>query len=169
VVSAVAVAIDPTKERRALVQAMMVDRESGVVRAQSMVERLATRGECEGARLARRPNGELVFQCTDGEGAPSSDLWRIGPSGELTPFPFPRETMLLDAALGDSLLAHAELKGGKVLVSALDIDKERLLGKRAKTIWSIETPDLGGSTTVYAGGGHVLARGAHALAAIRVS
>jgi hypothetical protein len=39
---------------------------------------------------------------------------------------------------------------------------------RAQTIWSIETPDLGGSTTVYAGAGHVLARGAQALAAIRL-
>ena len=168
-VSAVAVASDPTKERRALVQAMIVDRETGVVRAQSPVERLATRGDCEGARLARRPSGELVFQCTDSEGLPSADLWRIGPGGEITAFPLPRESLLLDATLGDALLAHAELKGGKVLISALDIDKERLLGKRAKTIWSIETPDLGGSTTVYAGGGHVLARGAQALAAIRVA
>ena len=122
----------------------------------------------EGARLARRPNGELVFQCTDGDGLPTTDLWRIGPTGETATFPLPRENLLLDAALGDALLAHAELKGGKVLVSALDIDKERLLGRRAQTIWSIETPDLGGSTTVYAGAGHVLARGVQALAAIRV-
>ena len=109
-----------------------------------------------------------MFQCTDGEGLPSTDLWRIGPAGETATFPLPRENLVLDAALGDSLLAHAELKGGKVLVSALDIDKERLLGRRAQTIWSIETPDLGGSTTVYAGAGHVLARGAQALAAIRL-
>ena len=172
-VTAIAVAEDPSdkqqpRPKRALAQAMIVDRATGVVRAQSPVERLATRGTCEGARLARRPSGELVFQCTDEEGLPSSDLWRISPSGEMSAFPLPRETLLLDAALGDSLLAHAELKGGKVLVSALDIDKERLLGKRAQTIWSIETPDLGGSTTVYAGAGHVLARGAQALAAIRV-
>ena len=147
---------------------MIVDRASGVVRVESSIEKLVTRGECEGARLARRPSGELVFQCTDGDGLPSSDLWRIGASGEMVAFPLPRETLLLDAALGDSLLAHAELKGGKVLVSALDIDKERLLGRRAQTIWSIETPDLGGSATVYAGSGHILARGAQALAAIRV-
>ncbi|MGO8991678.1 MAG: hypothetical protein ACLQVI_00010 [Polyangiaceae bacterium] len=172
-VTAIAVAGDPNdrqlpRSKHAIVQAMIVDRESGVVRAQSPVERLATRGACEGARLARRPNGELVFQCTDGEGLPSTDLWRIGPAGETATFPLPRENLVLDAALGDSLLAHAELKGGKVLVSALDIDKERLLGRRAQTIWSIETPDLGGSTTVYAGAGHVLARGAQALAAIRL-
>lgn len=172
-VTAIAVAEDPNdkqqpRPKRALVQAMFVDRASGVVRAQSSVERLATRGVCEGARIARRPSGELVFQCTDMDGLPSSDLWRISPSGEMGAFPLPRETLLLDAALGDSLLAHAELKGGKVLVSALDIDKERLLGRRAQTIWSIETPDLGGSTTVYAGAGHVVARGAHGLAAIRV-
>ena len=172
-VTAIAVADDPSdrqqpRPKRALVQAMIVDRASGVVRAQSEVERVGTRGSCEGARLARRPNGELVFQCTDADGLPSSDLWRIGPAGEMSAFPLPRDTLLLDAALGDSLLAHAELKGGKVLVSALDIDKERLLGRRAQTIWSIETPDLGGSTTVYAGSGHVLARGSQALAAIRV-
>jgi hypothetical protein len=168
-VSAVAVANDPTKERRALVQAMIVDRETGVVRAESPVERLGARGACEGARMARRPNGELLFQCTDSEGLPSADLWRIGPAGEITAFPLPRESLLLDATLGEALLAHAELKGGKVLVSALDIDKERFLGKRAKTIWSIETPDLGGQTTVYAGANHVLVRGARVLAAIRVS
>jgi hypothetical protein len=168
VVSAVAVADDPTKERRSLVQAMIVDRASGVVRAQSPVERLVTRGPCEGARLARRPNGELVFQCVDGEGRPSSDLLRISPSGEVAQYPLPKETLLLDASLGDAILAHGETRGGKVIVSALDIDKERLLGRRAQTIWSIETPDLGGSTTVYAGAGHVLARGAQALAAIRV-
>ncbi len=172
-VTAIAVAEDPSdrqqpRPKRALVQAMIVDRASGVVRAQSPVEKLGTRGVCEGARLARRPSGELVFQCTDADGLPSSDLWRITPSGEMAAFPLPRETLVLDAALGDSLLAHAELKGGKVLVSALDIDKERLLGKRAQTIWSIETPDLGGSTTVYAGAGHVVARGAQAVAAIRV-
>jgi hypothetical protein len=172
-VTAIAIADDPSapqqpRPRRALVQAMIVDRMSGIVRAQSAVERVPTRGSSEGARLARRPNGEIVFQCIDAEGVPSSDLWRIGPSGEMAAFPLPRETLLLDAALGDALLAHAELKGGKVLVSALDIDKERLLGRRAQTIWSIETPDLGGSTTVYAGAGHVLARGSQALAAIRV-
>jgi hypothetical protein len=174
-VAAIAVADDPSDRqqtqahaRRSLVQAMIVDRESGIVRVQSPVERFGMRGACEGARLARRPSGELVFQCTDGEGVPTSDVWRIDPSGEMTAFPLPRETLLLDAALGSSLLTHAELKGGKVLVSALDIDKERLLGRRAQTIWSIETPDLGGSTTVYAGAGHVLARGEQALAAIRI-
>jgi len=182
VVTAVAVADDPSdpggapglpwrgqqRAPRALVQAMIVDRASGVVRAQSAVERFPMRGPVEGARLARRPNGELVFQCTDGEGNPSSDLLRIGPGGELAAYPLPKDSLVIDAALGDAILAHTETRGGKVLVSALDIDKERLLGRRAQTIWSIETPDLGGSTTVYAGAGHVLARGAQAVAAIRV-
>ncbi len=180
-INAIAVADDPTeagaasttwrgsqKPRRALVQAMTVDRATGVVRVESSVERLPTSAACDGARLARRPNGELIFQCTDADGRPASDLWRIGASGEITTFPLPRETLLLDAALGDSVLAHADTRGGRVLVSALDIDKERLLGRRAQTLWSIETPDLGGSTTVYAGAGHVLARGVNALAAIRV-
>jgi hypothetical protein len=172
-ITAIAVADDPNdrqqpRAKHALMQAMIVDRDTTVVRAQSPVERFAMRGACQGARLARRPSGEILFQCTDGDGLPSSDLWRIATSGEMTPFPLPRETLVLDAALGDSILVHADLKGGSVLISALDIDKERLLGKRAQTIWSIETPDLGGSTTVYAGGGHVLARGVEALAAIRL-
>jgi hypothetical protein len=168
-VSAVALAVDPSKERRALVQAILVDRVSGVVRAQSPVERLATRGNCaESARLARRPNGDVIFQCVTSEGEPASDIWRVTPSGELIAFPLPRETMLLDAALGDALLMHAETRGGGAIVGAVDIDRERLLGKRASTLWSIETPDLGGSTTIYAGAGHVLARGAQAVAAIRV-
>jgi len=156
------------KPLRALVQAMTVDRATGVVRVESSVERVPTRAACEGMRLARRPNGELVFQCTDAERRPASDLWRVTPSGEVAAFPLPRDTLLLDAALGDAVLAHAETRGGRVLVSALDIDKERLLGRRAQTIWSIETPDLGGSTTVYAGAGHVVARGLGGLAAIRV-
>lgn len=180
VVTVVAVADDPNDPGqtplpwrgqptpRAQVQAMIVDRASGVVRAQSSVERFATRGACEGARLARRPNGELVFQCTDGEGRPTSDLLRVGASGDLAAYPLPKDSLLIDASLGDAILAHTETRGGKVLVSALDIDRERLLGRRAQTIWSIETPDLGGSTTVYAGGGHVLARGSQAVAAIRV-
>jgi hypothetical protein len=168
-VSAVAVAVDPAKERRALVQAIVVDRVSGVVRAQSPVERLATRGTCaESARLARRPNGDVIFQCVTAEGEPASDIWRVTPTGDLIAFPLPRETMLLDAALGDALLMHAETRGGGAIIGAVDIDRERLLGKRASTLWSIETPDLGGATTVYAGAGHVLARGAHAVAAIRV-
>jgi hypothetical protein len=170
-VTAIFVAGDPNDRQQprkyALVQASIVDRDTGVVRVQSPVERFAMRGACDGARLARRPNGEVLFQCT-GDGVPSADLWRLATSGELVSFPLPRETLLLDAALGDSLLVHTEVKGGGVLVSALDIDKERLLGRRAQTIWSIETPDLGGSTTVYAGAGHVFARGAGALAAIRV-
>jgi hypothetical protein len=156
------------KPLRALVQAMTVDRATGVVRAESQVERVPTRAPVEGVRLARRPNGEIVFQCIDSERHPASDLWRVAPTGEIAAFPLPRESLLLDATLGDAVLAHAETRGGRVLVSALDIDKERLLGRRAQTIWSIETPDLGGSTTVYAGAGHVLARGLGALAAIRV-
>jgi hypothetical protein len=168
-VSAIAVAHDPSKERRALVQAIVVDRVSGVVRSQSPVERLPTRGASgESARLARRPNGDMIFQCVTAEREPASDIWRVTPSGELIALPLPRDNMLLDAALGDALLMHAETRGGGAIVGAVDIDRERLLGKRASTLWSIETPDLGGSTTVYAGAGHVVARGAHAVAAIRV-
>jgi hypothetical protein len=168
-VNAVAVAVDPTKDRRALVQALVVDRASGVVRAQSAVERLATRDSVGGkARLARRPNGDVLFQCVSDEGAPASDLWRVTPGGEVIEMRPPRESLILDASLGDAVLMHSETRRGSVIVSAIDIDKERLLGKRATTLWSVETPDMGGAATVYAGAGHVFARGAHGLAAIRV-
>ena len=150
---------------------MTVDRASGVVRVESGIEKLATRGACEGARLARRPSGDIVFQCTDGDGRPVSDVWRATVSGEIAVFPLPREALILDAAPrgGCAPRAHRDEKKAAILVSALDIDKERLLGRRAQTLWSIETPDLGGSSTVYAGAGHVLApRHVQALAAIRV-
>jgi hypothetical protein len=170
VVSAVAVAEDPTHEGRALLQAMIVDRASGVVRAQSEVSRFGVKGERgEGARLARRPNGEILFQMLGADGAPASHLWRAGRDGELSAIPLPNSKLVLDASLGDAMLGHYEVRGGHVVISAIEIDREgRLLGRRAATLWTIETPDLGGETTVYAGAGHVLARGAEALASIRV-
>jgi hypothetical protein len=67
------------------------------------------------------------------------------------------------------VLAHHEAKSGRVHVGAFGIDREgRLLGRRASALWTVETPDLGGATTVYAGAGHVIVRGARALVAVRV-
>ncbi len=170
VISAIAVAVDPTRERRALVQSLSVDRATGVVRAQSDVARFAAR-EASGdtARLARRPSGEVLFQMIAPDGAPASDLWRAAPDGSLSAMPLPNGRLILDAALGDAVLAHYEVRGGRVVVAAIEVDREgRLLGRRATTLWSVETPDVGGSATIYAGAGHVFARGSTGLAAIRV-
>jgi hypothetical protein len=170
VVSALAVAEDPTREGRVMLQAMIVDRASGVVRAQSEISRFGVKGAGgEAARLARRPNGEILFQMLAADGSPASDLWRAGRDGELSAIPLPNPKLVLDAALGDAMLGHYESRGGRVVVSAIEIDREgRLLGRRAATLWTIETPDLGGATTIYAGAGHVLARGVEAVASIRV-
>jgi hypothetical protein len=169
-VSAIAVAEDLTRERRALAQAMWIDRASGVVRAQSPVASFSARDVTgDAARLARRPSGEVLFQMIGSDGAPSSDLWRATPDGSLTAMPLPNNKLVLDAALGDSVLTHYETKGGRVVVAAIEVDREgRLLGRRATTLWSVETPDLGGASTIYAGAGHVIARGQDGLAAIRV-
>ena len=170
VVSAIAVAVDPTRERRALVQAMSVDRASGVVRAQSEVARFPARDATgDTARLARRPSGEVLFQLVGADGTPASDLWRAAPDGTLSAMPFPNGKAILDASLGDAVLTHYEGRGGRVIVAGIEIDRSgRLLGRRAQTLWSVETPDLGGSATIYAGAGHVFARGSSGVAAIRV-
>jgi len=170
VVTAMAVAEDPAREGKALLQAMIVDRASGVVRAQSEISRIGLKAATgEAARLARRPNGEILFQTIGSDGEPASDLWRAGKEGELSPIALPNGRLILDATLGDAMLGHYESRGGRVVVSAIEIDRQgRLLGPRAATLWTIETPDLGGATTVYAGAGNVIARGVEAVAGIRV-
>ncbi|MGH7293397.1 MAG: hypothetical protein ACRELB_00620, partial [Polyangiaceae bacterium] len=74
---------------------------------------------------------------------------------------------VLDAALGDLVLAHRAGKRGHVEVGGFSIDREgRLLGRRAALRWTIDAGDLGGATTVYAGAGAVVVRGARALSAV---
>jgi hypothetical protein len=79
-----------------------------------------------------------------------------------------RGRYVLDAALGDLVLAHRE-KDGRVEVGGFAVDLEgRLLGRRAVPRWTIDLGDLGGAATVYAGAGAVVVRGARSVSAVRM-
>ena len=168
-VCVVAAAEDTAKDGRALVQAVGVDRSSEVVRWKTSATRIAVRGPLgHAARLARRANGEILFQSMRGDGLPCSDLVCAGPDGHLESLSIGNGKFSLDAALGELVLAHHEAKDGAVTVGAFEIDREgRLLGRRSVTKWTVETSDLGGSSTVYAGAGHIVVRGARGIAAIK--
>jgi hypothetical protein len=129
----------------------------------------ARRGLGELARVARRPNGELLYQSVSPDGGPCSELVCARPDGELDAITFGvRRRPVLDAALGDLVLAHHEARDGRVTVGAFDIDHGgRLLGRRSRERWSIETGDLGGAPAIYVGAGRLIARGARAVEAIR--
>ena len=120
--------------------------------------------------MVRRPNGELLLQALHADGAPASDLICARADAEI-------ETLLLgngkkfvlDAALGELILAHHESREGRVIVAAIEVDREgRLLGRRSVSRWAVDTEDLGGSTTVYAGAGHIVVRGARSVVGVRV-
>ena len=67
------------------------------------------------------------------------------------------------------MLAHREDTDGRVEVGGFGIDNEgRLLGRRAVPRWTIDAGDLGGETTVYAGAGAVVVRGARAVGAVKL-
>ncbi len=171
VVYAVAVAEDPERPERVSVEALAVDRSSGVVRWSAKGSRISVRAPLgDGARVARRPNGELLFQSLGADGAPCTPLVCARPDGRLDSILLgARGRWVLDAALGDSVLAHREDRDGVVEVGGFAIGHEgRLLGRRAVTRWTIEAGHLGGETTVYAGAGAVVVRGARSLCAIRL-
>ncbi len=171
VVYAVAVAEDAARPDRASIEVLAVDRSSGVVRWSAKGSRIPLRARLgDGARVARRPNGELLFQSLGADGAPCTPLVCARPDGKLDSILLgPRSRWVLDAALGDSVLAHREDKDGVVDVGGFAVDLEgRLLGRRAVTRWTIETGQLGGETTVYAGAGAVVVRGARSLCAVRL-
>ena len=169
VVCAVATAVDPDKRERARVEVLAVDRSSGVVRWHMRADRVTVKPTLgDTARVARRPNGELLFQSLGPEGAPRSPLVCVRPDGKLDEILLgARGRWVLDAALGELVLAHREGAAGEVHVGGFTIDHEgRLLGRRAVERWSIETGGLGGGTTVYAGSGAVVVRGARAVSAV---
>lgn len=120
--------------------------------------------------MARRPNGEVLFQGLDPEGIPCTPLVCARPDGRLDSIVFgARGRYVLDAALGDLVLAHRENKDGRVEVGGFAIDLEgRLLGRRAVPRWTIDLGDLGGAATVYAGAGAVVVRGARSVSAVRM-
>lgn len=169
-VSAMAIAGDGDRADRAIVQALVVDRATATVRHKGEPTRISLRAPLgDVARVARRSSGELLLQTLVGDGAPSSDLVCARADGAVEVVSLGSPRLVLDAALGDVVLAHEDRRNGHVLVAGVEIDRAgRLLGRRGVTRWSIETDDLGGATTVYAGAGHVVVRGAAAIAGVRV-
>ena len=138
------------------VEVFAVDRTSGVVRWRAHDDRLAIKPQLgAAARVARRPNGEVLFQSLGPDGTPCTPLICARPDGRLDAIVLgARGRYVLDAALGDLVLAHRENKDGRVEVGGFAIDLEgRLLGRRAVPRWTIDLGDLGGAATVYAGAG----------------
>jgi hypothetical protein len=171
VVCAVATAQEPERPERARVEAFAVDRASGVVQWRALGDRVEVKPQLgDSARVARRPNGELLFQSLGADRAPCSALLCARPDGRLDTIVLgTRGRYVLDAALGDMVLAHRENKDGGVEVSGFAIDQEgRLLGRRAALRWTLELGDLGAATTVYAGAGAVFVRGTRAVCAVRL-
>src|ERR1019366_3257304 len=171
VICAVALAEDHGKPDQVRVEVFAVDRTSAVVRWRAHDQRLAIRPSfSDGARIVRRPNGEILFQSLGLDGTPSTPLLCAGPDGRLDSILIgARGRYVLDASLGDLVLAHRENKDGRVEVGGFAIDLEgRLLGRRAVPRWTIDLGDLGGAATVYAGAGAVVVRGARSVLAVRM-
>jgi hypothetical protein len=169
VVCGVAAAEDPDKPDRARIEMFAVDRLSGVVRWRAQADRIAVKSPLgDAVRVARRPNGEILFQSLGADGSPRTPLLCGRGEGRIDEILLgARGRWVLDAALGDLVLAHREETDGGVEVGGFAIDQEgRLLGRRAVARWSIDAGDLGGGTTVYAGAGAVVVRGAAAVCAI---
>jgi|HubBroStandDraft_6_1064221.scaffolds.fasta_scaffold75866_1 hypothetical protein len=170
VICAVAAAEDPAKPDRARFEAFAIDRATGALRWRATHDRIAIRSPLgDSARIARRPNGELLFQSLDAEGVPTTPLVGASSDGRLDEILLGARPYVLDAALGDLVLAHRENKEGRVEVGGFAIDREgRLLGRRAVASWTLDAGDLGGGTTVYAGAGAVVVRGALRVCAVRL-
>lgn len=171
VVCAVAAAEDPERPERASIEAFAVDRETAIVRWRAEGERVPVKPRLgDVARLARRPNGELLFQSLGSDGTPCTPLVCARPDGNVDLITLgTRGRYVLDASLGDTVLAHRELKDAHVEIGGFAIDRQgRLLGRRAALQWSLDAGDLGGGTTVYAGAGSVVVRGARGVCAVRL-
>jgi hypothetical protein len=171
VVCAVAVAEDHARPEHTRIEVFAVDRTSGVVRWRAHDDRLAIKPQLGvAARVARRPNGEVLFQSLASDGTPCTPLICARPDGKLDSIVLgARGRYVLDAALGDLVLAHRENRDGRVEVGGFAIDLEgRLLGRRAVPRWTIDLGDLGGAATVYAGAGAVVVRSARSVSAVRM-
>jgi len=167
-VCVVAAAEDPERPERASLEAFAVDRATAAVRWRTQGEPFAVKPRLgEVARVARRPSGELLFQSLGPDGTPCTPLVCARPNGRLDAITLGmRGRYVLDAALGDTVLAHRE-RDGRVEVGGFAIDRQgRLLGRRAALQWTADTGDLGGGTTVYAGAGAVVVRGTRAVCAV---
>jgi hypothetical protein len=170
-VCGVAMAEEPGRPDRGRVEALVVDRGTGAVRWRAQHDRVPVRARLgDAARVVRRPNGELLFQGLSADGEPSTPLLCARPDGQLDELLLgARGRYVLDAALGDLVLSHREDREGNVEVCGFGIDHEgRLLGRRAVSSWAIDAGNLGGETTVYAGAGAIVVRGARAVRAVKL-
>jgi hypothetical protein len=175
VIYGVTAAVDSDKTDRARVEACAIDRATAAVRWRVTDERVAVRGQAgDAVRVARRSNGELVFQILGLDDLPCTPMLCAGPGsgadGRLGAILLgARGRFVLDAALGQLVLAHREKNEGRVEVAGFAIDRDgRLLGRRAIAAWTLEVGDLGGGATVYAGAGLIVVRGARGLCAVRL-
>jgi hypothetical protein len=169
VVCGVVLAEDPERADRARVEAFSADRASGAVAWRAHSDRVDVKPRLGvGARAACRPNGEIVFQSVAADGTPCTPLLCARPDGKVDVIGLGTGgRYVLDAALGDLVLAHRTGKKGRVEVGGFAIDHEgRLLGRRAVLRWTIDAGDLGGGTTVYAGAGAVVVRGTRGVSAV---
>jgi hypothetical protein len=156
-------------EEELCAQVIAVDRSTCVERWRTAASSFAGSFPGELVRLAL-VGGEVAMQCLSAEGGPCSDLLLAGPSGSLEPVLLgAKRRFVLDAAVGSYLLAHDSKPDGRVVVALFSADgKAGLLGRRAKMHVSIETPDVGSASAVYAGAGRILVKGEKRLVAIRV-
>jgi hypothetical protein len=167
----VAMAEEPGRPDRGRVEALVLDRATGAVRWRAQHDRVPVRSRLgNAARVARRPNGELLFQGMSADGEPCTPLLCARPDGQLDELLLgSRGRHVLDAALGDLVLSHREDRDGSVEVCGFGIDNEgRLLGRRAVSRWAIDAGNLGGETTVYAGAGAIVVRGARGVRAVKL-
>ena len=165
----VAAAQDPDRPDRVRVEAFAVDRAAGALRWRALGDRVevktrlgdAARGATAQRRAAVPESGSGPDTVFAAPAAPAAD-------GRLDEVALgTRSRYVLDAALGDLVLAHRENKDGRVEVAGFAIDQEgRLLGRRGSLQWTIDVGDLGAPTTVYAGAGAVIVRGTRAVCAV---
>jgi hypothetical protein len=167
----IASAEEPGKPDRMRVEALAIDRTNGALQWRASDDRVAVAPDLgDAARVVLRPNGELLFQRFGSDGTPATPLMCARPDGRLDAVLLgARGRYVLDAALGQSLLAHRENRDGNVEVGGFAVDRESLLlGRRAVAIWTLDVGDLGGAVTVYAGANLVVVRGARAVRAVRL-
>jgi hypothetical protein len=146
-----------------------LDRTAAVERYRTPLARFPSSLPGERARIVFA-NAEVAFQLLSAEGKPCSDVLLAGRGNALEPITLgAKRRFILDAALGGLLLAHATKADGHVVVAVFDLDaKAGILGRRARMHVSAETPEVGGTPTVYAGAGRIFVKGERRLVALGV-
>jgi hypothetical protein len=167
--SVYAVHLGSANEKDLFAQVVAVDRATGVERYKTPI---ATIPGASGGELARLAfvGGKIAFQTLSEGGVPRSDVLLAERADAVAPVLVgARRRFVLDAALGDTLLAHATKANGRVVVALFSLASgKKLWGLRATMDASIETPDVGAGPLVYAGAGHILVKGEGRLVAIAV-